>query len=322
MTKNCIVCGGSASQTKEISIAEIHHSLSSLLGVALRDGLIVTDYTLYKCNDCKLEFSDPLLEGNSEFYNELSKIEGYYPQRRWEWDAAENLIKEFVKKNENRVTRLIDVGCGDGKFLKKISSINFVDPIGLDFASDSIRKCLEQNLSAYCCDLNTAKKILKGKVSVITAFHVLEHIADPLKFIFECGNLLEEDGILILATPYSPMSIEENWHDPLNHPPHHLSRWNNCSYISLANKSGFNVYFYYPKTRNMFIRAIHAVQLRVVSSFKNHGKLNRVLNTLIYILKNPLIFLKELISQYRRVKINSITAPDSVVVVFTKNENH
>ena len=64
----------------------------------------------------------------------------------------------------------------------------------------------------------------------VASFHCLEHVPDPRGFVAAMLAALKPGGSLLLSTPYSPMSVENHWFDPLNHPPHHMSRWNDSAY--------------------------------------------------------------------------------------------
>jgi SAM-dependent methyltransferase len=67
---------------------------------------------------------------------------------------------------------------------------------------------------------------------VITAFQVLEHIANPLPFLGDCITALKPGGLLIIAVPNNDAFIR--FADlPLNQPPHHVGLWSPKSLAAL-----------------------------------------------------------------------------------------
>jgi hypothetical protein len=56
------------------------------------------------------------------------------------------------------------------------------------------------------------------------------------------------------------MSFEADWFDVLNHPPHHLTRWNVEAYRRLADLLGLRVRFFFPPS-SIARRALNVFQL-------------------------------------------------------------
>jgi SAM-dependent methyltransferase len=102
-----------------------------------------------------------------------------------------------------------------------------------------------------------------GQFSVITLFHVLEHVADPLGAIKILKRSLSPGGILAVSVPYSPMSFESDWRDPLNRPPHHLSRWNERSLKALATSAGMSAEILVQPARSTLVRVLSTIQLKL-----------------------------------------------------------
>jgi SAM-dependent methyltransferase len=83
---------------------------------------------------------------------------------------------------------------------------------------------------------------------VVTAFHCLEHVKDPVNFVRELLRVTAPVGKLFLSTPYSPMSFEMEWFDILNHPPHHMTRWTVAAYRRLADEAGVKMRHFAPRS--------------------------------------------------------------------------
>ncbi len=79
--------------------------------------------------------------------------------------------------------RLVDVGCGNGKFLLAMRHLGW-EVAGVDMDARAVAVCREQGLEVYE-DLESAP----GPFDVVTARHVIEHVADPRAFrksLFGC----------------------------------------------------------------------------------------------------------------------------------------
>ena len=99
-----------------------------------------------------------------------------------------------------RGQKLLDVGCGDGKFVAKMAKMGWLS-FGIDpdpKAVDAARKYLGVNVT--CVDLPELVD-RHEKFDVITASHVIEHVSDAVEFLKMCKKLLSQNGRIILLTP-------------------------------------------------------------------------------------------------------------------------
>ena len=97
------------------------------------------------------------------------------------WLRAAN-AQRYVKKGE----RLLDIGCGDGYFLKK-NRTKFTELIGVDrLLGDKIEKKLALPDENFDC---------------VTMLAVIEHLDYPWEIIEEIRRVLKPGGLLIFTTP-------------------------------------------------------------------------------------------------------------------------
>jgi 2-polyprenyl-3-methyl-5-hydroxy-6-metoxy-1,4-benzoquinol methylase len=215
----------------------------------------VDSYNWHKCESCDLEFANPLIPGNTNFYNYITKHEQYYCGERWEWDVVVNLIK--TKKS------VLDVGCGDGEFLKKCKNElkNGAEYFGSDTTQSSVDICKSKGLNVFLGTIDNFIQQNKGKkFEVVTSFHCLEHVKDPVKFVRDLKSLLKKDGVLYISTPYNSYPREE-WFEVLSFPPHHLTAWRKKSYLALAREVNMKVKLYMPKPDSLVNRIINSLYL-------------------------------------------------------------
>ena len=110
------------------------------------------------------------------------------------WKRRLALVKRDIKSG-----RLLDVGTGIGQFLA-FARDDF-EVTGTEVSKSAIGIANKK----YGLDIHngTIEELdFKGKkFDIITVFHVLEHVRDPVSLIKKCRGLLKENGFLIIAVP-------------------------------------------------------------------------------------------------------------------------
>ena len=118
--------------------------------------------------------------------------------------------------------RLLDVGCGNGRFLRAMRTLGWTVQ-GVEFSEDGVRVCRKSNLAVHHGDLVSAA-FPDDHFDVITVRHVIEHLPDPASFVRELARVLKPGGQLILETPNSAALgrrwLSVNWF--ANEVPRHL----------------------------------------------------------------------------------------------------
>ena len=200
---------------------------------------VTCDYSIWRCAKTGLEFAWPPVPGNKVFYEWISQFPSYYPNARWEYAEALSQIRARGISDFS----VLDVGCGSGRFLDSVRSQRPRRLLGVDLNQSAIHACHAQGLDAFCGSLQSA---LKRKVAshhefdFVASFHCLEHVPNPRAFLGELLRFVSHSGRVFISTPYSPMSFESEWFDVMNHPPHHMTRWNLLAYRQLANSLGLS----------------------------------------------------------------------------------
>lgn len=234
-------------------------------------GIVECDYALWQCAETGLQFAWPPLPGNAAFYEWLSGFESYYPGIRWEYGQVRRLIKP---EKTTSILKVLDVGCGKGDFLRSIDFLSGKQKFALDLNDLAVEECRRQGFQSFCGTVEMAAEagfLRPSEFPIVTSFHCLEHVDDPVKFVRSLIIATAPGGKIFLSTPYSPMSFEYAWFDILNHPPHHMTRWNLAAYQRLAEMMGLKMRYFVPPS-NALRRALEVFCLLNYGPHRRVGK--------------------------------------------------
>jgi len=180
---------------------------------------------LYRCLECDYKFYYPFnLEGDNQFYQELQKFSWYYMDWKWEYEEAQKLIKSGE--------RVLEIGCGDGSFLKKLSEKN-IKVRGLEFNEEAIKKCRERGLNVTGETIQEHAQNHKNEYDITCSFQVMEHIADIKNALTASLGVLKKGGKLIISVPNNDSFLGKDKYNLMNLPPHHQGLWNENSLKNL-----------------------------------------------------------------------------------------
>jgi SAM-dependent methyltransferase len=314
MIKNnvlCPICSHKSTLIKDLPSSFMKTKLIDHFRVEITDEVDIEDYSLMACMNCKFEFAFPFVEGSSLFYNWITIQSTYYPGIRWEYSKVINIANDT-----GGAKKLMDIGCGDGNFLNFVKeNSNNIDCQGLDTTQISVNKCLTNGHKVFCMNIQEFKLQFKVEYfDFVTAFHVLEHIANPVDFVRELVGLLNKDGAIYISTPYSPMDFELDWFDVLNHPPHHMGRWNLKSYMKVSEILDLNIEVFMPPSLGLIKSSISSF---VFSVYGNSFDFNKI-DILKSILKSPIKFFSHIIKQFNREKVMGNRASNVILVKLSK----
>ncbi len=157
-------------------------------------------YRVLRCQGCGLVYVDPApaAASLSQHYSR-----DYYVE--WVTSQANKRCHMWASRLEAiaRVTpvgRLLDVGCGDGVFLRLAQSNGWqVDGSEISaWAAEHASRNLGRPV--FCGEVWDAG-FPAGSFDVVTLWHVLEHTPSPLRVLEEVRRVLKPAGQLVVAVP-------------------------------------------------------------------------------------------------------------------------
>lgn len=173
---------------------------------SLRDGL-ESRFPMFphQCEDCSLIFLWPLMtaEREAKFYTEEYR-EIYHGGRRYDLKKFHNARQidsnrraQMLNKIGLLGTRVLDVGCSTGNFLETISThtkcLKGIEP---DDRQRVFASKLGLDIVRSLSDLDKTEKF-----DLITVFHVLEHVPDPVTFLATLTSHLLPGGNIVVEVP-------------------------------------------------------------------------------------------------------------------------
>lgn len=124
--------------------------------------------------------------------------------------SPKDLHPMLSKVNPTENTSILDVGCGNGKLLMKLSDIGFRNLQGVDpYIREDI--ILKNGVSILKKDIHD----VVGKWDIIMFNHSYEHVTDPVKTLKSTFNALTDFGVCIISVPtvssHAWEEYRENW---------------------------------------------------------------------------------------------------------------
>jgi 2-polyprenyl-3-methyl-5-hydroxy-6-metoxy-1,4-benzoquinol methylase len=156
-------------------------------------------YRILKCERCSLVFSSPVFpaEKLSKFYRE--SLCNYKDQIPYLIKTYFKIVEQ-IKKDLPGNPKVLEVGCGNGFFLKALVDLNFTKNVfGIEPSS---RMILETDLTLRSkIKVNIFKSDLfpKNSFDLILCFHTLDHMFDPKEFVQGAYSMLKKNGYIIVV---------------------------------------------------------------------------------------------------------------------------
>lgn len=209
------------------------------------DGIVrdKPEIKILKCGNCSLVFLESFEHIDDNHYED-SKMFDDVDNKKKEIHLKENKIDNkrrevFIKNNFPENLSILDFGCGNGDFLNLIESYTNLTH-GLEKDINYFKKFSHlENIKLYS-DIPVLQKY-----DIITLFHVLEHIKNPIETLKQLSQHLTATGKIVIEVPNSNdalISLYDNKQfKRFTYWSNHLYLYNNENLKSLLEKSDLKI---------------------------------------------------------------------------------
>lgn len=237
--KPCPVCGSALISTgKRYFLDEIFalwRPIEFSEKIKSEHAAISSFIDLFVCRFCELEIFLPQIIGRQSFYEAVSGdpktgSPDYYEDSKWDFSEA---IQDIIN-----CSSVIEFGCGPGNFLE-MAKAYVQDVAGVELNPLAAKMAESKGIQIYETEKIPEDKL--GYFDSAVCFHVLEHVADPKKFLKNLSAYIKPGGIISISVPNQNGPIRYIQPCAMNMPPHHATRWKFRTFEVLAECLGWNI---------------------------------------------------------------------------------
>jgi 2-polyprenyl-3-methyl-5-hydroxy-6-metoxy-1,4-benzoquinol methylase len=157
-------------------------------------------YRIVRCDSCGLVRSDPVLSDAdlAALYRDshfLYPKESGYAARTY----ASLVTRYFGMFPRPGQIRLLEIGCGNGSFLEEMKRRHLHAVTGVEPSVEAVENAPGTVKPAIMNQVFEHGFFPAGNFDMVCAFHVLDHLRQPVEFIQECFRIVDRKGIIVLA---------------------------------------------------------------------------------------------------------------------------
>ncbi len=206
-------------------------------------------FTINKCKNCNAYFlaPRPTSEQISQAYDS-----SYYGEKEEKFSSplVEKILDYFRSGRARRVSKylkagakVLDVGCGNGRFLKYLLKYGTFELYGTEMEGNSAKRASrvkEINLKTGTLDSGDFEDNFFDAISL---FHVFEHLVEPKETIITISKMVKPGGIAVFSFPNIASFQARFFKGKWLHldPPRHLFFFDPKDFIEIMKEYGFNV---------------------------------------------------------------------------------
>jgi 2-polyprenyl-3-methyl-5-hydroxy-6-metoxy-1,4-benzoquinol methylase len=208
------------------------------------DDVELGGYQLYRCPRCTLRFApqafnvsvdyDRVYQSPEYESDQVSMLKSLDRRRLAEHPTYRSF---FSQVSHASGARLLDVGCGVGRFAQAAYGRGW-DVTGIDVSARAIES--GRPFAPFRLRVATVEELVEQgeQFQVVTAFEVLEHLTSPVKFLSTLRRLVSPGGQVFCTVPNWGSAEVRNSTRPDWLPPIHLLFFSPASLEAAAKQSG------------------------------------------------------------------------------------
>lgn len=159
----------------------------------------------YRCILCGTisQYPHPSVQEMAAYANHEYSAGGLYEEyiqaRELKLATFRKRIQGIREHTEGK--RLFDVGCSCG-YMIDVALENGFDAYGAEFSDVAIAAASEKaRPRIFHADVNQIALMQPVPYDVVTAFDIIEHTFDPIKFLISLKDMIQKRGLLVITTP-------------------------------------------------------------------------------------------------------------------------
>jgi SAM-dependent methyltransferase len=112
-------------------------------------------------------------------------------------------IRRILRQGGGLPRGYLDVGCGDGRFLRALEALGVPRErlFGLELDPGVVGRLRREGYRADCARVEDATLVEPASLDLITMFHVIEHVDRPVAIVRKLAEWLAPGGVLAVETP-------------------------------------------------------------------------------------------------------------------------
>jgi 2-polyprenyl-3-methyl-5-hydroxy-6-metoxy-1,4-benzoquinol methylase len=204
-------------------------------------------FTINKCKSCNAYFlaPRPTPEQIAQAYDS-----SYYGEKEEKFSSplVEKTLDYFrsgrarnVSKFLNTGAKVLDVGCGNGRFLKYLLKFGSFELYGTEMEGNSAKRASRVKEITLKTGTLNAGDFPDNFFDAVSLFHVFEHLAEPKETLETISKIVKPGGIAVFSFPNIASFQARFFKGKWLHldPPRHLFFFDPKDFIKIMESKGF-----------------------------------------------------------------------------------
>lgn len=204
------------------------------------------------------------LESN---YNLKELLDSNFSSKKgWDYLVAQESMFEYYKQFLKNKNKILEIGVGTGIHLLAFDKLGF-DVTGIEPDPTSSKLINEKLIHGECINGFFEDMNFEHKFDIVFFYHVMEHLENPKRILERCRNLLNENGLIIIAVPDCENQFTLN---ASIKNPYHLWHFSKQSLEKLSVQLNYNVvkidsFSRLPKNHRRFYKILKKLKLNFLT---------------------------------------------------------
>ena len=186
--------------------AELHNEILVLQDMPLTDSFVkdgdqqefLDDIHIFRCDKCSL-VQNPVNHNYSGYYDEYEYSSGHSKfAKKFMSNYAKYTLEQYKNINGNRAQNIIEIGSGDGVQLKCFIEAGVESVLGVEPSKSLAQESEALGVPVFLGLFSSGivSKLPNNKFDICISSYVLDHVPDPMDYLFASNKILSNNGLL------------------------------------------------------------------------------------------------------------------------------